>query len=307
MPTILVAESTLAEAARAELERVGEVVAFERFEQALPRADAVLAGLEVELDRSVLDRAPRLRVIATRTSQVRHIDVEETRRRGIEVLAIEPDDPVLRETPSTAEETFALLLALVRNIPWAFDAVKQGRWERTRYGGRELAGKTIGVVGYGRLGKRVAEYARAFGMHVLAADPYAAIEDAEAVPLEELLARADVVSIHCTFTEETRGLIGTAELALCRTSAVLVNTARGEIVDEQALLRALETGRLAGAAVDTLAGERADGSHLTGNALVRYAREHENLLVLPHLGGATIEATERTQLHLARRLAAFFA
>jgi D-3-phosphoglycerate dehydrogenase len=305
MPTILVAESVFSDEARAELERVGEVVPFERFDAELPRADAIVAGLELDLDGSVLERAPRLRVIATRTSQLRHIDLDEARRRGIEVLRIEPDDPLLRETTSTAEETLALVLALVRNVPWAFDSAKEERWERARYGGHELAGKTIGLVGYGRLGRMVAGYARALGMDVLANDPYVEVEDAEAVPLDDLLRRADVVSIHCTFTDDTRGLIGARELALVKPSAVLVNTARGEIVDEAALLAALEKGRLAGAAVDTLAGERPDGSHLRDNPLVRYAREHENLIVLPHLGGATVEATERTQLHIARRLAAF--
>jgi len=121
MPTILIAESTFSEAARAELERVGDVVPFERFEEELPRADAIVAGLELELDGAMLGRAPRLRVIATRTSQLRHIDLEEAGRRGIEVLYIEPTDPLLRATSSTAEETFALALALVRNLPWAFD------------------------------------------------------------------------------------------------------------------------------------------------------------------------------------------
>ena len=305
MPTILVAESTLTEAARAELEGVGEVVPFERFEEELPRADAILAGLELELDGAVLERAPRLRVIATRTSQLRHIDLDEAARRGVEVLFIEPDDPLLRATSSTAEETFALVLALARNVPWAFESAKAGRWERARYGGHELAGKTIGLVGYGRLGRMVAGYARAFGMDVLACDPYLEIMDAAAVSLEDLLRQADIVSIHCTFSEETRGLIGERELALVRPSALLVNTARGEIVDEAALLAALEGGRLAGAALDTLAGERPDGSHLRDNPLVRYAREHENLIVLPHLGGATVDATERTQLYMAKRLAAF--
>jgi D-3-phosphoglycerate dehydrogenase len=305
MPTILVAESTFSEAARAELERVGEVVPFERFDEELPRAEAILAGLELELDGAVLRRAPQLRVIATRTSQLRHIDLDEAARRGVEVLFIEPDDPLLQATSSTAEETFALVLALARNMPWAFESVKAGRWERARYGGHELAGKTIGLVGYGRLGRMVAGYARAFGMDVLACDPYLEIMDAAAVSLEDLLRQADIVSIHCTFSEETRGLIGERELALVRPSALLVNTARGEIVDEAALLAALEGGRLAGAALDTLAGERPDGSHLRDNPLVRYAREHENLIVLPHLGGATVDATERTQLYMAKRLAAF--
>jgi D-3-phosphoglycerate dehydrogenase len=305
MVKILIAERHFSPVARAELEQVGEVIPFERFDEELPSADAMLVGLEIEVDRSVLDRAPKLGAIATRTSQLRHIDVGEARRRGIEVLSIESDEPVLQETTSTGEETFALVLALLRHVPWAFDSIKGERWERARYMGRELAGRTIGLVGYGRLGQMVAGYARAFHMQVLANDPYVDIGDAEAVSLEELLRRADVVSIHCTFNDETRGLIGGDELALMKSSAVLVNTARGEIVDEAALLAALESGQIAGAAVDTLSGERPDGAHLQDNPLVRYAREHENLIILPHLGGSTVEATERTQIHMSRRLAKY--
>jgi D-3-phosphoglycerate dehydrogenase / 2-oxoglutarate reductase len=305
MPKLLIAERRLCDEARAELAAVGEIVPFEQFEDQLPWADAIVAGLEIDLDRRVLERTTRLRVIATRTTQLRHVDVDEARRRGIDLLSLEPGDPALQATPSTAEEAFALALALLRHIPWAFDSVKAGRWERARYGGRELAGKTIGVVGYGRLGRLVARYARAFGMHVLAHDPHADLRDVEAVTLAELLHRSDVVSLHCVFDEETRGLLGAAELALMRPTAVLVNTARGELVDEGALLAALERGELAGAAVDTLAGERADGSHVREHPLVRYARSHENLIVVPHLGGATVEATERTQLAIARKLAAY--
>ena len=179
-----------------------------------------------------------------------------------------------------------------------------------RYGGHELRGRTIGLVGFGRLGRMVAGYATSFGMRVLAHDPYVAAAEiaaagAEPVTLDALLGDSDVVSIHCTWSDETRGLIGARELGLMRPTAVLVNTARGEITDEAALLDALERGAIAGAAVDTLADERPDGSHLVGNPLVGYAREHENLIVLPHLGGATVEATARTQLFICERLAAW--
>jgi D-3-phosphoglycerate dehydrogenase len=311
---ILLGESRFALSARAVLERAGDVVRFDNpqaFLERLPEADAVVLGLELHLRGETLARAERLRVIASRTSQLRHLDVEEAARRGIEVLSIEPDAPALRETTSTAEETIALLLALVRNIPWAFGAVKEERWERVRYGGRELRGKTIGLVGFGRLGRMVAGYAQAFGMRVVAHDPYVAEDDlvergVEPVSLERLLRESDVVSLHCTWSAATRGLIGARELEVMREDAVLVNTARGEITDEAALLGALESGSIAGAAVDTLAGELPDGGHLVGNALVEYARAHENLIVLPHLGGATREATERTQLFISERLVHWF-
>lgn len=306
MSVILVAESQFAPQALAALDGLGDVEVCADaavFAARIEAADAVLVALEIPLTPGLMARGKRLRVIATRTSQLRHLDVEEAERRGIAVLSIAADAPALQATNSTAEEAFALLLALVRNVPWAFDAIKEGRWERSRYGGRELAGKTIGLVGYGRLGRKAAGYARAFGMRVLATDPYVEVDgDAEARTLDALLAESDVVSLHCTWSDETRGLIGARELSLMKPGAVLVNTARGEIADERALLDALESGRLAGAAIDTLAGEQPDGSHLRDNPLVEYARTHENLVVLPHLGGATVEATERTQVYIAEQL-----
>jgi len=309
-PTILLGEQQFARAARDLLATIGDVVPFEGtgpFLERLPEADAVVVGLELRLTADVLAGAKRLRVIATRTSQLRHLDVGEAERRGIDVLFVEPDAPALQDTSSTAEEAIALLLALVRNVPWAFDAVREERWERMRYGGTELRGKTLGIVGFGRLGRMVAGYASSFGMHVLATDPYVGDDDmrthgVEPASLEDILVRSDAVSLHCTWSDETAGLIGTDELALMQPHAVLVNTARGEITDETALLRALESGAIAGAAVDTLAGEAPDGSHLRGNPLVAYARTHENLIVLPHLGGATREATERTQRYICEKL-----
>jgi D-3-phosphoglycerate dehydrogenase / 2-oxoglutarate reductase len=292
---ILLAEP-FTERARRVLDDVGEVVDWD--ETRLGDAEAVVTGLELHLRKPLLDRMPKLRVIASRTSQLRHLDLDEAAERGIAVLSIDPDAPALKETSSTAEETFALLLALVRNLPWAFDALKHERWERRRYGGHELKGKTLGVIGYGRLGRMVANYARAFGMRVLVNDP-----GENGASLDELLRESDVVSVHCTFDESTRGLLGEEQFRSMKPTSYFVNTARGEITDERALLAALEQGWIAGAAVDTLAEEQPDGSHVRGNPLVEYARTHENLIVLPHLGGATEEATERTQLYIAEKLA----
>jgi D-3-phosphoglycerate dehydrogenase len=293
---VIVLGEPFADSARRVLARAGDVVEWE--EARLDDADAVVTGLEVQLRKPLLDRMPKLRVIASRTSQLRHVDLDETERRGIEVLSIEPDAPALQETSSTAEETFALLLALVRNIPWAFDAVKGRRWERRRYGGHELKGKTLGVIGYGRLGRMVASYARAFGMGVLVNDSRA--EDG--VSLDELLRESDIVSLHCTYDDSTHEMLRAEHFRAMKPSAYFLNTARGEITDERALLQALERGWIAGAGVDTLAGEEPDGAHLAGHPLIEYAQTHENLIVLPHLGGATQEATERTQLYIAEKL-----
>jgi D-3-phosphoglycerate dehydrogenase len=201
------------------------------------------------------------------------------------------------------------MLALCRNVPQAHGSLTGGAWERPKFKGTELYGKTLGVIGFGRLGRLVAGYGRAFGMHVLATDPKLApgteVDGVEAATQDDLLARSDVVSLHCTYDDATEGLLGEAEFRRMKPGALFVNTARGEITDEAALLRALEDGHLGGAALDTLAGEGPQGEHLVGNPLVAHARAHENLLIVPHLGGATVEATERTQLFIVRRLVEF--
>jgi D-3-phosphoglycerate dehydrogenase / 2-oxoglutarate reductase len=309
-PRILLAEPEFSEAARRILSACGEVVDYgsdEEFRRRLPDAEALVVGLDVAVRASLLEQAPRLRVIASRTSQLLHIDVDEARRRGIEILSNEAAAPALRRTSSTAELAIALVLALARNLPWAFESLKQGRWERRRFGGSELQGKTLGLVGFGRLGRKVAGYAAALGMNVVVSDPRLTETEArelgvESVPLEELLRRADVVSLHASYTPGSPPLLGDRQLRALKPSTLLVNTARGELVDEGALLDALANGRLAAAAVDTLAGEEPDGSHLAGNPLVRYAATHDNLLIVPHLGGATAEATERTQIYISERL-----
>lgn len=310
-PKILLGESSFSEPARRVLTACGEVLDFHSYEnfcRRLPEADAIVVGLEVALRKPLLDRASRLRVIASRTSELLHIDVEEARRRGIEILRNEPDAPALQQTTSTAEATMALLLALARKAPWAFDSLKRGRWERSSFMGPELQHKTIGLIGFGRLGRKVASYAQAFGMRAIAHDPNVPAElmadqGVESVSLEELLRRSDVVSVHCSYSPDDAPLLRDEHFRLMKPSALFINSARGEITNERALLDALVEGRIAGAAIDTLAGEEPDGSHLQDNPLVAYARVHDNLLILPHLGGATVEATERTQLYISERLA----
>lgn len=312
-PQILLGESMFSDAARSVLAASGDVLEFESLErlmQRLPEADAIVVGFEVSLQKPVLDQADRLRVIATRTSRLTHIDVAEAQRRGIAVLSNEPEAPALVATSSTAELAMAMTLALARRLPWAFDSVRAGRWERVRYGGEELKGKTMGVIGFGRLGRKMVGYATAFGMHVVVSDPGVpqatiAASDCETATLGELLTRADVVSLHASPSADGLPILRSEHFELMKPSALLVNTARGELVDEHALLTALRERRLAGAAIDTLAGEEAGGAHLAGNPLLAYAKESDNLLILPHLGGATREATERTQLYIAERLAEY--
>lgn len=306
--TILIAEREFSDQARAVLAAAGRVIPFgsrAAFMRNISRAHAIVAGLEVKFDRAMLARARVLRVLGTRTTQLRHVDLDFCRERGISVVNIRADSPVLMDTPSTAEETMALLLALMRRIPWAHAAVTRGEWKRRQYGGHELKGKTLGIIGFGRLGRMVAGYAAAFGMKVVAYDPYADTEDMKKMgvrrmALMPLLRHADVVSLHSVYNEKTKGMLGRKHFAAMKSAAFFINTARGEMTDEVALRDTLRQKRIAGAAVDTLAGETPDGSHLKTHPLVAYARAHENLIILPHLGGATAEATERTQIAIAK-------
>lgn len=304
---ILIAERHFSPAAIKILGKAGHAVEFgdrRRFLKNLPRAEAVITGLEVKFNKPMLVRAKRLRLIASRTTQLRYVDLAEAKRRGIKIINIKGNSSVLRKIPSTAEETFALLLALVRNIPWAFNSIKQGKWERRKYGGNELAGKTIGLIGFGRLGSYVSRYARAFGMAVIAYDPYVSAEKmarsgVKKVSAERLLKTSDVVSLHCVYNDKTEGMLGRRHFRMMKPAAVFINTARGEITDEAALLEALNKKWIAGAAVDTLSNEDPRGKHLIKNSLVEYARRCENLIIVPHLGGATAEATEKTQIYIA--------
>jgi D-3-phosphoglycerate dehydrogenase len=215
--------------------------------------DAIVVRSATQLTADVLERATRLRVIGRAGVGVDNVDVEAATRRGIVVLNA-PESTVV----SAAEHALALLLALCRSVPQADASLRAGRWERSRFAGVELADKTLAVLGFGRIGREVARRARALPMHVLAYDPYVAadrfrelgVERAET--LDDALAAADVVSLHLTLTEETRGLIGAAELARMRPGARLVNVARGGLVDQEALLAALADGRVGGAVLDVV-------------------------------------------------------
>jgi D-3-phosphoglycerate dehydrogenase / 2-oxoglutarate reductase len=310
-PQILLGESSFDDEATRVLSRVGDVIEFgsmASFRKHLPEADAIVVGLEISLKRRLLADAKRLRVVATRTSRLLHIDMEEISRRRIDVLSNDSLAPAIRNTTSTAELAMALTLALARHLPWAFDSVKSQRWERSRFSGVELQGKTIGLIGFGRLGRKMSSFALAFGMLPLAFDPHVPAESfrgaaVEQTTLDELLMRSDIVSMHASIPATEEAILVAEHFRLMKPSAYFINTASGELVDEDALLRALQERQIAGAAIDTLRAEEADGSHLHANPLVDYAKLHDNLLLVPHLGGATADATVRTQRYIAERLA----
>jgi D-3-phosphoglycerate dehydrogenase / 2-oxoglutarate reductase len=199
------------------------------------------------------------------------------------------------------------VLCCLRRIPAACDAVRRGQWSSAEFRGREAAGRVMGIIGYGRLGRMVSRFAHAFGMRVLACDPHHTVTDSwvEQMDLDDLLRQSEIVSLHVHLTPETEGLIGRREIDGMRDSAILINTSRGKLIDEPALLDALVSGKLACAGLDVLANEL-DG-RTDPDPLVDYARQRDNLVITPHVGGVTYDAQEKAFAQMARKVVAFFA
>ena len=257
--------------------------------------DAIVIRSATKLTADLLQHAERLKVIGRAGVGVDNVDVEAATRRGI-VVANAPESTVT----SAAEHTIGLLVALARNIPQAHAALKQGRWERSTWGGIELEGKMLGVLGFGRIGQQVARRALGLGMRVVAYDPFVAKErfrelGAErAETAEDVLAVAEFLTLHLPLTAETRGFLGRDAIERLPDGARVINAARGELVDEEALADALRSGRLAAAALDVYSEEPYSGPLL----------ELDNVVVTPHLAASTEEAQDRAGVIVAEQVAA---
>ena len=258
---------------------------------ALVDADALLVRSSTRVDAEVLTHAPRLKVVARAGVGLDNVDVPAATGRGVMVVNAPTSNIV-----SAAEHAVALLLAVARRIPAADASLRAGQWKRSAFSGVELAGKTVGVVGLGKIGQLVAQRIAAFGTDVIAYDPYvlparAAQLGIELVDLDELLARADAISIHLPKTPETLGLIGADQLAKTKPGVLIVNAARGGLVDEPALADAVREGQVGGAGIDVFATEPTTSSPLF---------ELPEVVVTPHLGASTAEAQDRAGIDVAR-------
>jgi len=263
----------------------------DRFREVLSKACGLIVRSSTQVDRDLLDLAPGLQVIGRAGVGVDNIDIEAATERGVAVLNAPSGNTV-----SAAELTMALILAVARRIAGADRSVRGGRWDRSSFAGVELRGKTLGLLGAGRIGSEVARRAKAFGMSVLVHDPYLTEARADElgiglVDLPKLLSNSDILSLHVPLTDQTRGLLGREQLEAMKPGSFLVNVARGGVVDEEALADAVEGGHLAGAALDVYAQEPlAEGSRLRGL---------EKVVLTPHLGAATAEAQELVALEIA--------
>jgi D-3-phosphoglycerate dehydrogenase len=297
MPGRVLVREPIADAGVELLRSKFDVVVDEEtpLDEIMAEFDGIVIRSATRLTAELIERAVRLKVIGRAGVGVDNVDVAAATRRGI-VVANAPESTVV----SAAEQTIGLMVALARNIPQAHAALKQGRWERSRWSGVELEGKTLGVLGFGRIGQQVARRATGLGMHVVAYDPFVS-EDRfrelgveSAATVDDVLALADIVTLHSPLTEETRGLVNRATLAKMKDGARLINAARGALVDEAALAEAIRSGKLAGAALDVFSTEPYTGPLL----------ELDEVVVTPHLAASTDEAQDRAGVIIAEQVAA---
>jgi len=264
----------------------------------LADADALVVRSATKVTAALLEKATRLRAIGRAGVGVDNVDMEAATRRGVLVMNTPGGNSV-----SVAEHTLALMLGLARAVPQANASIHAGKWEKSAFSGTELRGKTLGLVGLGRVGTEVARRARALEMKVLAYDPFvapavAAEVEVELVSLDDLLHRADVISLHTSLSAQTEKLIDAAAIAKMKKGARLINCARGELIDEVALAEALKSGHIAGAALDTFAQEPPKNSPLVGLP---------NVIATPHIAGSTAEAQEEVGTAIAQQLRDYLA
>jgi D-3-phosphoglycerate dehydrogenase len=268
-------------------------ISSEELVRALPDYDALIVRSRTKVTAAVLEAGRRLKVVGRAGVGVDNIDLQAARRLGVAVV-----NSPLAATTAVAEHTLGLMLALARAVPAADASLKGGLWEKSKFMGGELSGKTLGLLGIGRIGAEVVRLGRAFGMAAAAYDPYLSTDEirergAEPVEFEEALNRSDYLSLHLPLTGETRGLLGERELAMMKPEAYLVCTARGGVIDENALRAALDSEALAGAALDVFANEPVEAGSIA---------VHPKVIATPHIGAQTREAQRRAAIAVAEEV-----
>jgi len=261
--------------------------------QTIPPFDAIVVRSATKVTKKVIESAQNLKIIVRAGIGLDNIDVKSAEEKGIKVA----NTPTATSI-SVAELTLGLMLSLARRIPYADRSMKEHRWEKKTLEGTELYGKTLGIIGYGRIGREVAKRAKAFGMNIIAYDVIKISDpDVKQVEKEELLKNADYITIHVPLTEQTKGMIGEKEFEIMKNGVFIVNIARGGVVDEKALLKALNSGKVRGAGLDVFEKEPPEDFTLI---------DHPNVVCTPHIGAAAEEGQERAGFEVVKILKEFF-
>tara|TARA_Y100001963_G_scaffold130860_1_gene187572 strand:+ start:77 stop:1036 length:960 start_codon:yes stop_codon:yes gene_type:complete len=252
------------------------------------------------LDKEVLQDS-NIKVINTASTGLNHIDLKYCKDNAIDVWSLKEDYELINDLPSTSELAFGLMMSLMRNIPKSFHSVRDGNWDYEPYVGHQIKGKTIGVIGYGRLGKIMCRLFDGWGVKVLVRDPYEFVDNIKdtQVGLDELLSKSDVVFLHMHVTDETRGIVGDVFLSQMKRGSYLINTSRGELVDEDAIIKSIESGHLKGYGTDVIKDEFGD---IENSKLVEFSiNPNNNVVITPHIGGMTIEGQTKAYTWAIRK------
>ncbi len=260
------------------------------------------ASMKTTISDEMIRKAPALKIISCATTGSDHIKRGEIDKRSIPVRTLKEDRKLLLNITPAAELSWSLLMACARKLPAAAADVLAGNWVREDFPGIMLHGKTLGLVGLGRLGTWMSRYARAFGMKVIGYDPFidSYPEGVEAVALADLAGASDFLSVHVHLSDETAGLVSRKILETCKPGMIVINTSRGALLDQSALLDGLKSGRIGGAGLDVLEGEPEIDKH----PLVEYARNHDNVIITPHCGGFSPDAVRVVCRHAAEKILA---
>jgi D-3-phosphoglycerate dehydrogenase len=270
------------------------------------KVEGIVVRLGTNLDKRTLSGFKKLKFVATVTTGLDHIDLDYCAEKKIAVLSLKGETDFLNSITATPEHTWGLLLSLMRKIPSANESVKTGHWNRDLFFGNELSGKTIGIVGLGRVGRIIADYAAAFRMTILYCDPSVTNAQYKKVDMDTLLAESDVVTIHTPLDDSTEHLINKSHFEKMVKAPFFLNTARGKIVNEDDLLWALKEKKIKGAAIDVLEHEVRFQSKKVESLLLNYLNTHDNLIITPHIAGSTYESMIKTALFIETKVLIFF-
>lgn len=304
MTTLITEPQNYSARAIREYQRLGPVWLGEAPANCMDQVKVLVVRLGRRLDEACLSKYASLCAIVTPTTGLTHIELPTCERRGIRIFSLADCRDAIDRVTSTSELTLGLIISLLRRIPMAhYGVLHEGCWDRDRYRSRQLSNLTLGIIGLGRIGGHLAAYANALGMRVLAYDPLQTDQRFENLRVERkelnaLLQEVDVLSIHANLTEDNRGLIGSQEILLLAPHALIINTARGALLDEDAAAKALHENRIGGIAIDVLSEEHSGNSPLQ-SPLVQAAKAGLNIIVTPHIGGCTSDAMHVTEDRMA--------
>ena len=263
--------------------------------------DAILIRFNTKVDSIILEKESKIRAILSPTTGLDHIDLKSASQNGVKVFHLREEKEFLKTISGTAELAIGLMLSIMRKIPQSFNSVKDGFWQASNFRGNELTGKTLGIIGCGRLGSKVSIMAYAIGMNVIAFDPYISKfpKGVQSKKTQfDVFFEADIISFHVPLNDETNHLISINEINQMKEGVVIINTSRGAIIETSSLINGLKNAKVSAAAIDVIEDEHLFLSKK--HPLVKYASSNNNLIITPHIGGATFESVEKTDIFILK-------